>query len=174
MGWFNRIGLPKGAKETAAACTMAAPTAGRILPQKDIPDMVIASGMLGIGCGIVPEEETLISPADAVVTQVFPGAYGLGLETREGIRLLLHVGIDTVTMEGRGFAALVSPGQQVRRGEALLTFSRRHIRESGCRDVVCLLVSNGDAFTYVKAVSVGTVAAGQPLLVVGPPIPGLE
>lgn len=149
---------------------MAAPIAGRVLPQAEIPDVVIASGMLGSGCGIVPAGEMIFSPADGIVTQVFPGAYAVGIETRNGIQLLLHVGIDTVTMEGRGFAALVSPGQRVRRGEALLAFSRQHIRESGCRDVVCLLVSNTDAFTHVRVVSAGTVAAGDPLLAVGPPI----
>lgn len=120
---------------------------GKVIPLKDVNDGVFSEGVMGDGLAIVPENETLYSPADAEVTVLMEGSrHAVGLSMANGMEVLLHIGIDTVDMNGDGFEYLISEGQKVKAGTPLIRFSREKIKAAGHPDVtVCIITEEGDA-----------------------------
>ena len=120
---------------------------GKVIPLKDVNDGVFSEGAMGDGLAIVPENETLYSPADAEVTVLMEGSrHAVGLSMANGMEVLLHIGIDTVAMNGDGFEYLISEGQKVKAGTPLIRFSREKIKAAGHPDVtVCIITEEGDA-----------------------------
>ena len=114
---------------------------GKVIPLKDVNDGVFSEGVMGDGLAIVPENETLYSPADAEVTVLMEGSrHAVGLSMANGMEVLLHIGIDTVDMNGDGFEYLISEGQKVKAGTPLIRFSREKIKAAGHPDVtVCII-----------------------------------
>ena len=120
---------------------------GKVIPLKDVNDGVFSEGVMGDGLAIVPENETLYSPADAEVTVLMEGSrHAVGLSMANGMEVLLHIGIDTVDMNGDGFEYLISEGQKVKAGTPLIRFSREKIKAAGHPDVtVCIITEEGNA-----------------------------
>lgn len=120
---------------------------GKVIPLKDVNDGVFSEGVMGDGLAIVPENETLYSPVDAEVTVLMEGSrHAVGLSMTNGMEVLLHIGIDTVDMNGDGFEYLISEGQKVKAGTPLIRFSREKIKAAGHPDVtVCIITEEGDA-----------------------------
>lgn len=141
------------AESTAAEAPAAkegdivAPLSGRILPLAEIPDEVFSQGVLGDGVGIDPTSNVVLAPADASVSSVIEDSrHACGLALDNGIELLIHVGIDTVSMGGDGFELHVKEGDRVRRGDPLITFDLDKIRAAGHPTVTAFLVTEtGDA-----------------------------
>lgn len=126
---------------------IVAPLSGRILPLAEIPDEVFSQGVLGDGVGIDPTSNMVLAPADASVSSVIEDSrHACGLALDNGIELLIHVGIDTVSMGGDGFELHVKEGDRVRRGDPLITFDLDKIRAAGHPTVTAFLVTEpGDA-----------------------------
>lgn len=126
---------------------IVAPLSGRILPLAEIPDEVFSQGVLGDGVGIDPTSNVVLAPADASVSSVIEDSrHACGLALDNGIELLIHVGIDTVSMGGDGFELHVKEGDRVRRGDPLITFDLDKIRAAGHPTVTAFLVTEpGDA-----------------------------
>ncbi len=120
---------------------------GKVIPLKEVNDGVFSEGVMGDGLAIVPENETLYSPVDAEVTVLMEGSrHAVGLSMTNGMEVLLHIGIDTVDMNGDGFEYLISEGQKVKAGTPLIRFSREKIKAAGHPDVtVCIITEEGDA-----------------------------
>ena len=120
---------------------------GKVIPLKDVNDGVFSEGVMGDGLAIVPENETLYSPVDAEVTVLMEGSrHAVGLSMTNGMEVLLHIGIDTVDMNGDGFEYLISEGQKVKAGTPLIRFSREKIKAAGHPDVtVCIITEEGNA-----------------------------
>ncbi len=149
-----------------AAGEMKAFLSGKAIPLKEVGDGVFSAGVMGDGMAIIPESETLYAPVDAEVAVLMPDSrHACGLRTENGMEILLHIGIDTVTMNGDGFAYLVREGQKVCAGEPLITFDRAKIRAAGHPDVtVCIVTEEGNAqniqfHTGMSAVEKETVVA---------------
>lgn len=139
---------------------------GKAIPLKEVGDGVFSAGVMGDGMAIIPENETLYAPVDAEVAVLMPDSrHACGLRMENGMEVLLHIGIDTVTMNGDGFAYLVQEGQKVRAGEPLITFDRAKIKAAGHPDVtVCIVTDEGSAqniqfHTGMSAVEKETVVA---------------
>lgn len=134
------------AKKTAPG-TLTAFLSGKAIPLKEVGDGVFSEGIMGDGLAIIPENETLYAPADAEVTVMMPDSrHACGLKLRNGMEVLLHIGIDTVDMNGDGFAYLVKEGQKVKAGTPLIRFDRAKIRAAGHPDVtVCIITDEGNA-----------------------------
>lgn len=115
---------------------------GKIYPMEEIPDPVFAEGVLGICCGIEPEEEDIYAPDDGKITHVAETGHALGIVTKSGLELMIHIGIDTVRMNGQGFRLLVKSDEQVKKGQKLLEFSRKDIEKAGYSDMVIYVVTN--------------------------------
>lgn len=120
---------------------------GKVIPLKEVNDGVFSEGVMGDGLAIVPENETLYSPIDAEVTVLMEGSrHAVGLSRTNGMEVLLHIGIDTVDMNGDGFEYLISEGQKVKAGTPLIRFSREKIKAAGHPDVtVCIITEEGNA-----------------------------
>lgn len=122
-------------------------TTGTVLPLKEVKDGVFSEGVMGEGLAIRPEEDLLYAPTDAVVTvQMEESRHAVGLMLDNGMELLLHIGIDTVDMNGDGFAYLVKKGERVRKGTPLIRFDREKIKAAGHPEViVCVVTEPGAA-----------------------------
>lgn len=167
MGLFGKL-FGGGKEETPAGAVekdlIFAPLSGTAIPLEEIGDGVFSEGVLGQGCGIKPDAEMVAAPFDGTVTQVADTKHAIGLEGVGGVELLIHVGMDTVEMNGKGFQALVKVGDQVKRGQTLMTFSRQAIAEAGFADTTAIVVTNTDSCESVSLLKTGTVSAGEELL----------
>ena len=130
-----------------------APVSGKVICREDIPDETFASGIMGEGVGIKPEEEIIVAPFDGEITSVVDTGHAVGLTSFDGVELLIHVGVDTVKMQGDGFHVFVTEGQKVKTGEKLLKFDRDKIRKAGYSDTTAVLVTNSDDYSSVKTVA---------------------
>lgn len=130
-----------------------APVSGKVIRREDIPDETFASGIMGDGAGIEPEEEMVVAPFDGEITSVVDTGHAVGLTSSDGVELLIHVGVDTVKMKGDGFQVFVTEGQKVKAGEKLLKFDRDKIRKAGYSDTTAVLVTNSDDYSSVKTVA---------------------
>ena len=160
MGLFNR-------KKKAVDPIVYAMVSGRILPLSEVPDEVFSQKILGDGFAIAPTDEVVLAPAEGTVTVLMEGSgHACGLSLACGIDLLVHLGVDTVNMQGEGFEELVSVGDTVTTGTPLIRFSSEAIAKAGHSDVVICVVAepNGKA---VRIEEDGTAIAGEtPVMVV--------
>ncbi len=131
----------------AAQQELKAFLSGKAIPLKEVGDGVFSEGVMGDGLAIVPTDEVLRAPADAEVTVLMEDSrHACGLKLAGNVEILLHIGIDTVDMAGDGFTYLVSLGQQVKAGDALIRFDREKIRQAGHPDTtVCVVTEEGEA-----------------------------
>ncbi len=119
-----------------------APVEGEVINFDQIPDETFASGVLGPGVGINPTSETVVAPFDGEITVVPDTKHAIGLIDTNGNELLIHVGVDTVTMNGDGFNTFVEVGDKVKAGQKLLSFDKEKIKDAGFSDCVVVLVTN--------------------------------
>lgn len=119
---------------------VCSPLKGKAIPLCEVDDPLFAEGTMGVG--IEPEEGILYASADGTVAALFPTGHAVGIQTPDGIELLLHIGINTVNMEGKGFCPLVEQGAQVKAGDPLIEFDLEAIAEAGCKATTMVLVSN--------------------------------
>lgn len=129
-----------------------APMTGEIIDLEKVPDEVFASKMVGDGLAIRPTEKEVLSPCDGKIVQLFPTKHAIGIETKEGIEILIHIGIDTVTLNGNGFKSFVSVGDKVFAGDKLLEIDLEHIENNAKSTITPILITNMDK---VKELSKG-------------------
>lgn len=147
--------------------TFLAPLTGTVVPLSEVPDPVFAQKVVGDGAAIDPSEGLLLSPIDAKVTHLFPTHHAIGLTSDTGLEILMHIGIDTVKLQGKGFMPFVSVGDQVKAGDKLIQFDPAVLLEAGCPLVTPIVITNGDVVAQQKVVAKTTVQAGQePLMTV--------
>ena len=126
--------------------TVYAPASGTVIPSEEIPDETFAAGVLGRGVGINPDAGVVVAPFDGEISSVTDTHHAVGVSSPDGIELLIHVGVDTVAMNGDGFECLVQEGQQVKAGDKLILFDREKIAAAGHPDCVVVLVTNADDY----------------------------
>lgn len=167
MGIFSK--LFGGDKNTAAVpgcepLAVYAPADGRVIPIGEFPDAVFSQEILGPGCGILPTGNTVIAPFNGTVIQAADTFHAVGLASDDGLELLIHVGVDTVDMGGKGFRYYVKDGQKVRRGDQLIAFDREVIKAAGHSDAIAVVVTNGDEYAGVELQATGTVTQGTVIM----------
>ena len=126
------------------------PAVGTLVPQEQIPDATFASGVLGAGLGITPSKGVVVAPVDGTISTVAESKHAIGISTDSGLELLIHVGVDTVAMNGDGFSPAVAEGDTVKAGDLLLNFDIDKIHKAGYADTVVFLLTNSDDFNDVK------------------------
>ena len=167
MGFFQN--LFKGKEQplfNAQPMTVLMPIEGSVMPLEQLPDEIFASGMLGKGCGIAPTGNTVYAPFDGTVTQIAETKHAVGMESTDGIELLIHVGMDTVEMNGKGFTTLVKQGDSAKAGTPLLKIDLNEIKAAGHPTETAVIVTNSDDLADVKLVKAGVIKIGEPLLAV--------
>ena len=140
------------------------PIVGDVVALSNVNDPVFSSGAMGQGIAVKPSEDVVYAPADAEVTIVFPTGHAYGLRTANGAEILIHVGIDTVSMNGEGFDQKVAQGDKVKAGDVLGTFDSAKIAAAGLDNTTMVIVTNTADFASVNPVASGSVAKGDAII----------
>ncbi|GKQ42365.1 PTS beta-glucoside transporter subunit EIIBCA [Companilactobacillus sp. RD055328] len=122
------------------------PISGETIALNKVDDATFASGALGKGMAIIPEDDTLYSPVNGTVSMIFPTKHAIGINSDNGAEILIHIGIDTVQLEGEGFKGFVEVGDKIKTGDKLITFKNKKIREQGYDTTVMVVVTNSDNY----------------------------
>lgn len=146
--------------------SVVSPMAGDVIPLDQVKDETFASGLLGKGAAIIPQRGRVVSPIDGVVSSMFRTGHAIGLTSAQGAEVLIHVGLDTVKLDGHYFSPKVVNDQPVKVGDLLLEFDLDAIKAAGFDLTTPVLVSNSDDFVDVLTLSRTAVSEGAPLLAV--------
>lgn len=144
--------------------TVGSPVDGEVIPLSEVPDPIFAQGKLGQGVGINPTGDAVVAPEDGTVTMTQPSGHAVGLQLDSGVELLIHIGIDTVQLDGKGFEVAVAKGDRVTKGQKLVGFDRRFIKDAGYPLTTPVLVTNTKKFAQVEGLPVGQAAAGTEVI----------
>jgi len=139
---------------------LLSPLTGPVVPLANVPDPVFSGGMFGDGIGVDPLEGRLVAPCDGTVTHLARTGHALTLATAEGVEILLHIGIDTVNLNGKGFTPRVEQGARVRVGEVLIEFDQDQVALNAPSLVSVIAIANSDAFEIVERAQGGLLKAG--------------
>lgn len=145
---------------------IASPIKGTVLKLEKMKDDAFASGVLGKGAAIIPEEGNVYAPADGVITALFPTLHAIGMQADNGLELLIHIGLDTVQLNGEGFQAMVKQGDRVKKGQLLVTFDKEFIESKGFCLETPVLVTNSDDFLEVIETKQIEISPGDCLITV--------
>ena len=185
--FFRKAGILTKAEDEAKADFVSAPVVEEVVVKEEVPagtsfpllsplsgeakelsqanDPVFSQGVMGQGILIQPSEGKLLAPVDGTVSVLFPTKHAVGLVSTDGVELLMHIGMDTVSLEGKGFTAHVAQGDRVTAGDLLLTFDIEAIQAAGYLTETPVIITNQDAFMPAELPSLPTtVVAGQTLL----------
>ncbi len=154
--------------EAAHDLTVTAPIKGRSVPLSEVADPTFSQGLLGPGMAIVPDSGPVVSPVDGEVLVAFPTGHAYGLRSASGVELLIHVGMDTVKLDGKGFTPHVKAGDKVRRGTPLVDVDWAAIKAAGYETVTPVVVSNATKFGGVSETSPTEVNLGDAFYSVAP------
>ena len=128
---------------------VASPIKGEVLNLSDIEDAAFASGVLGQGVAIIPSDGKVVAPVDGVVTTLFPSLHAIGILSDDGVEVLIHIGLNTVQLEGRGFEAYIKNGDRITKGQTILNFDIDVIKEAGYSVVTPIVITNSSQFLDV-------------------------
>ncbi|MDN9611184.1 beta-glucoside-specific PTS transporter subunit IIABC [Clostridioides difficile] len=128
---------------------VTSPIKGEVLKLSDIEDAAFASGVLGQGVAIIPSDGKVVAPVDGVVTTLFPSLHAIGILSDTGVEVLIHIGLNTIQLEGRGFEACIKQGDRITKGQTILNFDVDAIKELGYSTVTPIVITNSSQFLDV-------------------------
>lgn len=141
-----------------------APVNGNMIPLSEVKDQAFSAGLLGKGVAIIPEDGTVCAPCDGVISALYPTGHAVGITSGEGVEVLIHIGMDTVTLEGKGFEVLVKEGQKVKAGETLVKVDLSVIENAGLDSIIPVIIANTQDYVEVKPAQTGRVSVGNPII----------
>ncbi|MDK7949265.1 PTS sugar transporter subunit IIA [Staphylococcus lugdunensis] len=148
-------------KEVNKNIEIYAPLTGEYVKIEDIPDPVFAQKMMGEGFGINPTEGEVVSPIEGKVDNVFPTKHAIGLKADNGLELLVHIGLDTVQLDGEGFEVLVSSGDTVQVGDPLVKFNLEYISNNAKSVISPVIITNTDQTSAININDVNAIVKGE-------------
>ncbi|MGX4686720.1 beta-glucoside-specific PTS transporter subunit IIABC [Vagococcus sp. JNUCC 83] len=166
QGTDNTSSNDKTTQQTGTKEELVSPVTGTIVPLSEVKDEVFSSGALGKGIAINPTVGELYAPATGEITTVFPTGHAIGMTTTDGVEILIHIGMDTVELEGKGFDIKSKQGDKVNQGDLLGYFDIDYIKEAGKPVVTPVVVTNSDQFLDILTLDQQDVVSGEELLVV--------
>ncbi len=143
---------------------LVSPLDGELLPLSEVKDEVFSSGAMGEGVAIEPSQGVLHAPDDGRVVMTFPTGHAIGMKTKDGAEILMHIGMDTVNLQGKGFETLVDKGDEVKAGDELVKFDIDEIHSAGYIVTTPIVVTNSKDYEKVSVVRQGEVKVGQEIL----------
>lgn len=154
----------KSEKKESQSITLYSHLNGKVVNLEDVEDEAFSSKVLGDGIAVEPTEGRLYAPCDGKVDMVFDTKHAINLVSSEGCEILLHIGIDTVKLNGEFFEAHVSDGQEIHRGDLLITFDIDGIRNAGYKTTTPMIICNTDDYSEVSAAASGSISAGEKII----------
>jgi beta-glucoside PTS system EIICBA component len=142
------------------------PIPGTVIPLSEVKDEAFASEALGKGFAVEPSEGEVFAPFDGKVVALFPTKHAIGLVSNTGVEILIHVGLNTVELNGQYFDALVEANQEVKKGQLLLTFDMKKIQEAGYSTQVPVVVTNTPQYSSIETIAQGNVGKAEDVLVI--------
>lgn len=142
------------------------PIPGTVIPLSEVKDEAFASEALGKGFAVEPSEGKVFAPFDGKVVALFPTKHAIGLVSNTGVEILIHVGLNTVELNGQYFDALVEANQEVKKGQLLLTFDMKKIQEAGYSTQVPVVVTNTPQYSSIETIAQGNVGKAEDVLVI--------
>lgn len=161
---FSKWRSKKEEKRTENTLVIKAPISGQAVSLEKVPDDTFAGGHMGAGIAIQPNEGKLLAPFDGKVAHIVKSNHAIILEHSNGMQLLLHIGIETVSLKGNGFTSHVASGDSVKAGQLLIEFDLDVIRAAGCETISPVIVTNnGETAPQVEG-HLGPVTAGEDIV----------
>lgn len=145
-------------RESPEAETIFCPLAGRVVSLLDVQDKTFSNKIIGEGVAIQPTGEIVTSPVNGIVTVLFRTKHAIGIKSDKGAEILIHIGLDTVELEGRGFEAFVTIGDQVTVGQPLLQFNKKLIENNGYQTITPIVVTNSKEYHSLKLLKIGNLS----------------
>lgn len=150
--------------EKGDECVIFSPVKGKAVPLNSVNDPTFSEAVLGQGIAIVPEEGKVYAPFDGVADTVFETGHALGLSAKDGVELLIHVGLDTVNLKGKYFKTKVSSHDKIKKGQILLEFDKDAIQKEGYDIVTPVIITNSEKYGEIRSLASGPVEAGKEIL----------
>ncbi len=136
--------------EETTEINVFSPLKGKLICLSEINDEVFSEGLVGDGCAVFPEEQLVKSPVDGIVKMVFPTKHALGLETKQGVEIMVHIGINTVELNGKGFEVFVEEGRKIKIGDPLIEFDGKFLKNNGYDMTIIVVVTDRKDFHKIK------------------------
>ncbi|WP_091480592.1 PTS sugar transporter subunit IIA [Gracilibacillus orientalis] len=131
-------------KKSSTPIQLKAPITGEIVPLEKVPDPVFSQKMMGEGIAIIPKEENVVAPADGTIIQIAPSKHAIGLKTNDDMEILIHVGLETVSLDGEGFNVLVEEGDHVSVGDKLMIVDFELVRNKVPHIITPMVITNSE------------------------------
>lgn len=147
-----------------AATIITSPIKGTAMPLSDVKDEVFSKGSMGKGIAIDPETDIVKSPVNGEIIMAYPTGHAIGLRSDDGAEVLIHIGMDTVNLNGKGFELKVKQGDKVKIGDELVKFDKQVIKDAGLSDIIPIVITNTNKYHEVKPLVKGSVDYGQELI----------
>lgn len=144
--------------------SIGAPAAGKLVSIKEVSDPTFSEEVLGKGAAVIPSDGKFYAPADGIVSTIFPTGHAAAITSSKGVEILIHIGLDTVKLEGKHFTIHASEGQEVKRGDLLLEADLDQIKAEGYDIITPVVICNSDEFSDVQMAESGEVAQGDDIL----------
>ncbi len=142
---------------------LTSPMTGKIIPIEEVPDKVFSDKMVGDGVAIEPVDGEIVSPIDGKVATIFPTNHAIGLITKEGLEILIHIGLDTVELNGLGFKRLTEKDAKVKKGDPLMEFDPKLVEEKGKSPITPIIITNMDKVKKIEK-NTGDVQRGSQII----------
>lgn len=153
--------MPEALRTEGESHVFISPITGEIKPISEVPDAVFSEKMMGDGFAIIPEDGTIVSPVDGTIVNFFPTKHAIGIESDTGLEVLIHVGIDTVKLEGNGFEALIAQGDKVKAGQPLLQVDLDYVKNNATSIITPIVFTNLKAGQSIAIEKTGKVTSGE-------------
>lgn len=147
-----------------ATANIISPVKGTVIPLTEVKDEVFSGGLMGLGCGINPAEGKIYAPFDGKIVGLLESNHAIGMESEDGVEILIHVGMDTVKLNGKYFTCHVKEGESVKQGQLLLEFNIEEIQKEGFDVITPVVITNSDEFSEVTPTLYGKIEQGETLL----------
>ncbi|SPY33458.1 PTS glucose transporter subunit IIA [Pasteurella canis] len=163
MGLFDKLFGSKDKK--AVEVEIFAPLSGEIVNIEDVPDVVFSEKIVGDGIAIRPTGNKMVAPVDGVIGKIFETNHAFSMESKDGVELFVHFGIDTVELKGEGFKRIVQEGQTVKRGDIVIEFDLEMLEAKAKSVLTPVVISNMDEISNIEK-KTGEVVAGESVVLV--------
>lgn len=153
-------------RPTLQKIRLHAPLTGQLLPLHEAPDSTFASGLLGKGAVILPYEGKVIAPCDGIVSATMETGHAIGMYADDGVKLLIHIGVDTNQLDGRYFTSYVKLGDHVSQGELLINFDIDGIKNQGYPVHTSIIITNSEDYVIIKPVNAEKISMGETFMTI--------